>query len=112
MWTHPNLDNVGDIQVLIAAGADTLAKTDEGQTAIDLIRSQCHETGDSPNCRSICTSVREFDVIPPYETIVALMTSDEKAKLVDGWMTPKIFYLMKHGADLCHFTLFIKGISH
>ena len=90
--------NVRDIQVLIAAGADTLAKTDEGQTAIDLIRSQCHETGDSPNCRSICTSVREFDVMPPYETILALMTSDEKAKLVDGWMTPKLFYLMKHHA--------------
>ena len=91
--------NARYITVLIAAGADALAQNSDGQTAIDLVRSQAHEVGDDPSCSCISTDVREFDVIPPYETIIALMTTEEKAKLVDGWMPPRLFFLMKEVAS-------------
>lgn len=92
--------NAKEISLLVKAGANPLATDSEGRTAIDIVRRSCHETGDYIGNSCISTNVREVDVIPPYETIMALMTNDEKAKLVDGWMAPRLFYAMKREAAI------------
>lgn len=92
--------NAKEISLLVEAGANPLATDSEDRTAIDMVRRSCHETGDSIWNSCISTDVREVDVIPPYETIMALMTNDEKAKLVDGWMAPRLFYAMKREAAI------------
>eukprot|EP00956_Cyclotella_meneghiniana_P025696 scaffold54095_cov51-Cyclotella_meneghiniana.AAC.5 len=91
--------NARDIKVLITAGADR-SKTSDWRTPIDTVRSISYDIGDFPNLRRlIYTCVREINVIPPYETIKALMTNEEKAKLIDGWMTPRLYSQMKQNAS-------------
>jgi hypothetical protein len=90
--------NIDSIKILIEAGADVSAKDGEGNTVVERIRAESHEVGDDDTNGFICIQVREDDVIPPYEALSALMTNEQKQKHVDGWLSPRMKWMLLHVA--------------
>jgi len=89
-FPHHNIDS---IKILIEAGADVSAKAGDGCMAAERIRAKSHEVGD----RWICfEKVREDDVIPPFEALSALMTNEQRQKHVDGWLSPRMKWMLMH----------------
>eukprot|EP00984_Skeletonema_dohrnii_P003329 scaffold1117_cov187-Skeletonema_dohrnii-CCMP3373.AAC.5 len=91
--------NIDSIKILIEAGADVSAKDGDGNTVADRIRAKSHEVGDDNTSGFIFTRVRENDVIPPYEVLSALMTNEQKQKHVDGWLSPRMKWMLFHVAS-------------
>mmetsp|Transcript_7970 Transcript_7970/g.13474 ORF Transcript_7970/g.13474 Transcript_7970/m.13474 type:complete len:567 (-) Transcript_7970:353-2053(-) len=90
--------NIDSIKILIEAGADVSAKDGEGNTVVERIRAESHEVGDDDTNGFIFIQVWEDDVIPPYEALSALMTNEQKQKHVDGWLSPRMKFVLLHVA--------------
>ena len=96
LFPYHNIECI--IKILIEAGADPSAKDGEGCTAAEIVRSKSHEVGDRGTTGITFMKVREADVVPPYEALVALMTNEEKRKHLDGWMSPRMKWMLHHVA--------------
>ena len=93
--------NAIEVERLLAVGAKLEAKNKEGNTALDVAVLKLRSWND----RSLTNPYQkrvplEIDVMPPYETILALMDKDLKEKLFDGWLSPRMRKMLSITADL------------
>lgn len=92
--------NATEVKRLLVAGARLQTKNKEGNTALDVAVSKLRSWNDRSLTHRVKRIPLEIDVLPPYETISALMNQDVKEKLSDGWLSPRMRYMLSITADL------------
>ena len=90
-----------EVKRLLAVGAKLDAKNKKGNTALDVAVLKLRSLNDrSLTNRHQKRVPLEIDVVPPYETISALMDKDVKQKMSDGWLSPRMRKMLSITAEL------------
>jgi len=93
--------NAIEVKRLLAEGAKLETKNKVGKTALDVAVLKLRSWNDrSLTNRHQKRVPLEINVMPPYETISALMDKDTKEKLSDGWLSPRMRKMLSITADL------------
>jgi len=79
------------VRYLLESGANASAEDLGGATPLQTFTAGLQNTSDFYSTFGMSGIVREVDVIPKFETAKALMTSEQRSSLIEGWMPPRMY---------------------